>query len=82
MSERTLATSIDHELRAERRRAVERLASLERELAALEGAFFLFRWVNADLIASLRARVTAARGFVDGVTHARAATQDTVDRRH
>lgn len=81
MSERTLAISIDHELRAERRRAVERLASLERELAALEGAFFLFRWVNADLIESLRHRVTAARGFLDGINHARSVTEDTVDRR-
>lgn len=47
------------------------LAALEKELADIESAFFLFRWINADLIASLRVRINHARELIDFFDHTR-----------
>lgn len=52
-------------------RGKAQLAALEKELADIESAFFLFRWINADLIASLRVRIRHARELIDFFDHTR-----------
>lgn len=52
-------------------RGKAQLSALEKELADIESAFFLFRWINADLIASLRVRIRHARELIDFFDHTR-----------
>jgi hypothetical protein len=72
---------VDAHLRSELAIAKDRLKHIEGELESMEGAFVLFKIINASVIDAMRARAAHMRGIIAGLQQARDITEQIIYRR-